>query len=105
MIQDLKRSGVGIVYISHRLDELAQIADRVSVLRDGQWIWTKPFAETSIDDIVAAMVGRSLDEHYPPPTRTPRDDVLLRAGAWCAGAAQGRWTSSCGAARSSALPA
>ena len=78
VIQDLKRSGVGIVYISHRLDELAQIADRVSVLRDGQWIWTKPYAETSIDDIVAAMVGRSLDEHYPPPTRTPTDDVLLR---------------------------
>jgi ribose transport system ATP-binding protein len=78
VIQDLKRSGVGIVYISHRLDELAQIADRVTVLRDGQWIWSKPFAETSIDDIVSAMVGRALDEHYPAATRQPSPELLLR---------------------------
>ncbi len=78
VIQDLKRSGVGIVYISHRLDELAQIADRVTVLRDGQWIWSKPFVETSIDDIVSAMVGRALDEHYPAATRQPTPELLLR---------------------------
>jgi ribose transport system ATP-binding protein len=77
VIHDLKRGGVGIVYISHRLDELDGIADRGSVLRDGRHVCTKAFAQTSIDEIVSLMVGRSLDEKFPPPTRRPSGETLL----------------------------
>ncbi|HEY4067103.1 MAG TPA: sugar ABC transporter ATP-binding protein [Burkholderiaceae bacterium] len=58
----LKRRGVGIVYISHRLDELQQIADRVMVLRDGRHIDTRPMRESTQADIVQRMVGRDVQE-------------------------------------------
>jgi ribose transport system ATP-binding protein len=79
VIRELKRAGVGIVYISHRLDELPQIADRVTVVRDGRLVRTGDFAATTVDDIVVQMVGRSLDEKFPASTRTPGTHVLLRA--------------------------
>lgn len=75
---ELKRAGVGIVYISHRLDELSRIVDRVTVLRDGRHITTRPWAATSIDEIVSLMVGRALDDKFPPATRVPRKEVLLQ---------------------------
>ena len=78
VILDLKRSGVGIVYISHRLDELSRIVDRVTVLRDGRYITTRPLAATSVDEIVSLMVGRPLDDKFPPATRKPANEVLLR---------------------------
>ncbi|WP_457447846.1 sugar ABC transporter ATP-binding protein [Roseateles sp. P5_E4] len=78
VVQELKRSGVGIVYISHRLDELDHIVDRVTVLRDGHYITTRHWAETSIDEIVSLMVGRELNQQFPPATRQPSTDVLLR---------------------------
>ncbi|MCS4244794.1 ribose transport system ATP-binding protein [Rhizobium sp. BIGb0125] len=77
VIHDLKRSGVGIVYISHRLDEMAQIVDRVTILRDGRYISTAKFAETTVDNIVAQMVGRSLEEKFPERTSTPTDEVIF----------------------------
>ncbi|SEH29868.1 sugar ABC transporter ATP-binding protein [Rhizobium sp. NFR12] len=77
VIRDLKASGVGVVYISHRLDEMAEIVDRVTVLRDGRYIATDDFAATTVDDIVAKMVGRSLEEKFPERTSTPSDDVIL----------------------------
>ncbi len=77
IINELKRDGVAIVYISHRLDEFAHIVDRVTVLRDGRYIDTSDFHATSIDAIVARMVGRSLDEKYPQRTCVPQDEVLL----------------------------
>jgi ribose transport system ATP-binding protein len=77
IIHELKRNGVGIVYISHRLDELAQIVDRVTVMRDGRYVSTEDFAATSIDAIVARMVGRALEDVFPPVTRVPTDEVLL----------------------------
>ncbi len=83
VIQDLRCDGVGIVYISHRLDEMAEIVDRVTVLRDGRTVGTADFAETSVDAIVALMVGRSLDEKFPPPTRRPSLDVLFEAKSLC----------------------
>jgi len=78
VIRDLKRHGVGIVYISHRLDEMAEIVDRVTVFRDGRYVCTEDFAATSVDRIVANMVGRSLDEQYPPRTSMPTDEILLQ---------------------------
>ncbi len=78
VVKDLKREGVGIVYISHRLDELEAIVDRVTVLRDGHYITTRQWTETSIDEIVSLMVGRELNQQFPPATRQPSSDVLLR---------------------------
>lgn len=78
IIHELKGAGVGIVYISHRLDELAQIVDRVTVLRDGRFVATDRFSDTSIDHIVTKMVGRPLDDVFPKRTSVPTTDVLLR---------------------------
>ncbi|CAO3451885.1 sugar ABC transporter ATP-binding protein [Azospirillum largimobile] len=77
VIRELKDQGVGIVYISHRLDEMALIVDRVTVLRDGRYVDTRLFAETCIDEIVALMVGRSLDDKFPERTSVPTSDVLM----------------------------
>ncbi len=79
VIRDLKASGVGIVYISHRLDEMAEIVDRVTVLRDGRYIATDAFADTTINDIVAKMVGRSLEEKFPERRSVPAQDIVLSA--------------------------
>ncbi len=77
VIRDLKASGVGIVYISHRLDEMAEIVDRVTVLRDGRYISTDNFADITVDDIVTRMVGRSLEEKFPERTSKPTDEVIF----------------------------
>src|SRR5579863_4684025 len=65
IIGRLKANGAGIIYISHRMDELPRIADRVTVLRDGKAIETRAAADFPSDEIVRAMVGRKLDAHYP----------------------------------------
>ncbi|MEO5795099.1 MAG: sugar ABC transporter ATP-binding protein [Rhodoferax sp.] len=65
IIRQLKSQGVGIVYISHKMDELKVISDRVTVMRDGETIGTVPTATTSMDTIIAMMVGRALEVHQP----------------------------------------
>ncbi|QTN25745.1 sugar ABC transporter ATP-binding protein [Rhizobacter sp. AJA081-3] len=77
VIADLRRAGVALVYISHRLDEMVRIVDRVTVLRDGRHVSTGDFAATSVDEVVERMVGRALDDKFPPPTRRPSSEVLL----------------------------
>ena len=62
LIRSLKEKGVSVIYISHRLEEIFQIADRVTVLRDGQLVDTKPVSETDRADIIRMMVGRELKE-------------------------------------------
>ncbi|WP_316186220.1 MULTISPECIES: sugar ABC transporter ATP-binding protein [unclassified Bradyrhizobium] len=62
MIRALKARGVGIVYISHKMDELKQIADRVTVLRDGEYVATVPAETTTIETIIGMMVGRTLGD-------------------------------------------
>ncbi|WP_445503893.1 sugar ABC transporter ATP-binding protein [Microvirga sp. G4-2] len=71
IIRQLKAEGVGIVYISHKMDELKEISDRVTVMRDGEYIGTMPTASTSVDTIISMMVGRSLTE-----TKTEVPDLL-----------------------------
>lgn len=65
IIRKLKSEGHGIVYISHRLEELEHIVDRVMILRDGQYITTKDFKETNLPEIISFMVGREITEKYP----------------------------------------
>ena len=60
IISEMKKSGISIIYISHRMDEIKRICDRATILRDGQYISTVDVASTSLDDIIAAMVGRKI---------------------------------------------
>jgi ribose transport system ATP-binding protein len=72
----LKAEGCGIIYISHRLEELSRIVDRVTILRDGQYIKTLNFADTSLEEIISYMVGRNLNEKFPRIT-VPRGGKVL----------------------------
>lgn len=65
VIENLKREGLALVYISHRLEEIFEICDRTTVIRDGEYISTKIVSETSKDELVADMVGRKMDSYYP----------------------------------------
>lgn len=76
VIERLRTRGVAIVYISHVLEELERIADRYTVLRDGQSVRTGSMNEVSRGEIVAAMVGRELAEVYPQEEREPAEPVL-----------------------------
>nr|WP_284200368.1 sugar ABC transporter ATP-binding protein [Alicyclobacillus sacchari] len=76
MIDDLKRRGVGIIYISHRLEELFAIADRVTVLRDGMTVGTYCMREVEEDVLVERMVGRSVENRYPRSESQPGDVIL-----------------------------
>ena len=68
IIRELKQKGCGIVYISHRLEELKYIVDRVTIMRDGQFVTTQNFADTTMDEIIANMVGREIKEKFPRVT-------------------------------------
>src|SRR5262249_32934754 len=65
VINDLKRQGIGIIYVSHRLDEVFQIADRIMVMRDGAHVTTKPRAAVTRPQLIEWMVGRTLDSEFP----------------------------------------
>lgn len=77
VMRTLKAQGVTIIFISHRLEEVFEIADRVTVLRDGRLIGVAPIDEVSMDEVVRMMVGRELGEMYPKQ-EAPRQDVVLR---------------------------
>lgn len=78
IIHQLKQNGVGIIYISHRLEELEQIADRVTVIRDGQHIKTMDYKDADTDTIVSLMVGREVADIYPK-YRRKIGDVIFEA--------------------------
>ncbi len=76
----LRDRGVGIVYISHRLEEVFVVADRVTVLRDGSYVDTRPVSETTHEDLIAMMVGRRIDNLFPKLEAALGEPVLeLRA--------------------------
>ncbi|MEN0021821.1 MAG: sugar ABC transporter ATP-binding protein, partial [Microbacterium sp.] len=77
LIEQLKASGTGIVYISHRMDELRRLADRVSVLRDGAYIGSLDKSEVSIPKIIEMMVGRAIDEGTRPTAREHLNDPVV----------------------------
>ncbi len=76
VIQNLRSEGHGIIYISHRLNEIFEIADRVTVLKDGQTMATKDVAETNTAELVQLMVGREMTDMYPPKDNRPGDILL-----------------------------
>lgn len=65
VIQSLRKSGVSIVYISHRMEEIFELCDRISVLRDGTYVGTRNIPETNMNEIVKLMIGREIGERYP----------------------------------------
>src|SRR5207248_10165552 len=67
VIRSLRASGASIIYISHRLDEIFLIADRVTVLKDGRSVMTRAVHDVTRGEVVNSMVGRELTEQYPPP--------------------------------------
>lgn len=71
VINQLKQSGVTVIYISHRLEEVFRISDRVSVLRDGEYVATKLTKDTDRKELINLMVGRELKETYPPRLNPP----------------------------------
>ena len=79
LIKNLTSRGIGIVYVSHRLGEVKQIADRVTILRDGYLVGTKPLSEVSERDIATMMVGREVEHTIPEEFKGDPGDIVLEA--------------------------
>jgi len=77
IISQLRDRGVGVVYISHRLEEIKQICDRVTVMRDGKYIDTVKTADVTMDRIINMMVGRTVFESAPELPEVPNEEILL----------------------------
>ena len=71
IINMLRDRGVGIIYISHKMAEIKRISDEITVMRDGQWVATKPADQLEMNDIIRLMVGRELTNQFPPKTNVP----------------------------------
>jgi ABC-type sugar transport system ATPase subunit len=80
VLRAFRDAGGTAIYVSHRLDEVLTISDRVSVLKDGEWVGTRPTASVTQPELIRMMVGRPLTEIYPARGRAPGEDLLeLRA--------------------------
>jgi ABC-type sugar transport system ATPase subunit len=76
VVRRLQATGIGIIYISHRLKEIFELADEVTVLKDGRYVATRPVAEVTMEDLVRLMIGRDLEDIYPKRTAAPGEVVL-----------------------------
>jgi len=76
IIRKLKDRGCGIVYISHKMEEIFQLCDEITILRDGQWITSQPLEGLDMDKIISMMVGRSLNQRFPDRTNVPGETIL-----------------------------
>jgi len=88
-IRSLRSRGVAIIYISHRMEELFEIGDRVTVLRDGRLVGTRSIAEITMAELVRLMVGRELTEHFPKQRIARGEEVLRVEGLTRHGAVEG----------------
>lgn len=80
LIRELRKSGTGIVYVSHRMEEIFALCDRLSVLRDGQFVGVRDVAGLDLDEVVRMMVGRSLEARFPSRNAKPgRTRMAVRA--------------------------
>jgi len=76
IIHMLRERGCGIIYISHKMEEILRISDEVTIMRDGQWVVTKPAKELTMDEIIRLMVGRELTNRFPPKDNEPGEVIL-----------------------------
>ena len=76
IINMLRDRGCGIIYISHKMEEILRISDDVTIMRDGTWVATKPAKELTMDEIIRLMVGRELTNRFPPKTNKPGEVIL-----------------------------
>ncbi len=76
IINMLRDRGCGIIYISHKMEEILRISDDVTIMRDGQWVATRPAKELTMDEIIRLMVGRELTNRFPPKTNQPGEVIL-----------------------------
>ncbi len=76
IINKLKDKGCGIVYISHKMEEIFQLCDEITILRDGQWVATQPLEGMTMDQIIGMMVGRELTQRFPEKTNQPKEVIL-----------------------------
>ena len=83
-VRDLRKNGVGVIYISHRLEEIFALADRVTVLRDGESVGTHTVADMSEATLIRLMVGREVAQIYPPAESAPGEVALALRGVGCA---------------------
>ncbi len=76
IINKLKDKGCGIVYISHKMEEIFQLCDEITILRDGQWVATQPLKGMTMEQIIGMMVGRELTQRFPEKTNQPKEVIL-----------------------------
>ena len=76
IIKKLKESGVGIIYISHKMEEIKMISDEITILRDGKWISTNDVSKISTEQIISMMVGRDLTERFPKKDNKAKEMIL-----------------------------
>ena len=80
IIRKLKDRGCGIVYISHKMEEIFELCDEITILRDGQWVSTQPLEGLTMDEIINMMVGRELTQRFPERDNTPGEVILKVSG-------------------------
>lgn len=76
IINMLRDRGCGIIYISHKMDEILRISDEITIMRDGQWVATHPASEMTMEKIIKLMVGRELTNRFPPKKNKPGEVIL-----------------------------
>lgn len=76
IINKLRKRGVAMVYISHKMEEILHISDEVTVMRDGKWVATENAGNLTMDKIIKLMVGRDLTERFPPKTNKPSETIM-----------------------------
>ena len=76
IINMLREQGCGIIYISHKMDEILRISDEVTIMRDGKWVATRRAADLTIEEIIRLMVGRELTNRFPPKDNVPGEVIL-----------------------------
>lgn len=76
IINMLRDQGCGIIYISHKMEEILRISDEVTIMRDGAWVATKPAKGLTMEEIIRLMVGRELTNRFPPKENVPGDVIL-----------------------------
>ncbi len=76
IINKLRDSGVGIIYISHKMEEVLRISDDVTIMRDGKWITTEKASDLTLNKIISLMVGRNMENRFPPKVNEPGENIM-----------------------------